>query len=86
MGLKYVSDFRELCFINKDHETRDLLFKSSLIYKLYNIIFEAKNSSFNNSTVNVSKTSRAVHVFQVFCIVETRLRFLLIKYSVPRLS
>ena len=44
-----MSDFRELCFINKNHAQCDLLFKCSQISKLF---FRAKNSSYNNSTVN----------------------------------
>ena len=43
-----MSDFREICFINKDHAQCDLLFKSSQISKL---IFQAKNS-YNNSPIN----------------------------------
>ena len=34
MGLKNMSDFRESCFINKDHAQCDLLFKSLQISKL----------------------------------------------------
>ena len=36
VGLKHMSDFGELCFINKDlaQRLRDLLFKSSQISKL----------------------------------------------------
>ena len=48
-GVKNISDFSELCFINKDHALCDLLFKSSQISKL---IFQAKSSSYNNSSVN----------------------------------
>ena len=34
LGLKNMSDFRELCFINKDHAQCHLFFKSSQISKL----------------------------------------------------
>ena len=40
MGLKNIPDFKELCFINKDHA------------QFFSNFFQAKNSSYNNSTVN----------------------------------
>ena len=36
--------------------------------------------------MGVLKTSRVVYVFQVLCIIETKSRFPLIKYSVPKYS
>ena len=40
MGLKNIPDFKELCFINKDHAQCDFLSKSSQISKL--IFFRLK--------------------------------------------
>ena len=58
-----MSDFREICFKNKDYAQCDLL-----ICDLF-----------------VVKTLRVVHVFQVLRIVETKSRFINIKYWVKQI-